>query len=164
MPFDASIDGMRKNLDNLIAYLKHLKKFDPSQTLEHYLGHVLSKFTAEVRRSAYLYIDIKDKEPSMENVLKALDHVLKYEKKIRSLLRTINPTQPSTSTDCPSVVLLTPQLADKQGKKRKIKECIFFGQLHSSKNCSQVSAPIAVVKSSTRKIFAGSIWLWVMAS
>lgn len=139
MPYDASTDGMRKNLDNLVAYLKRLKKFDPSQKLEHYLGHVLSKFTADIRRSAYLYLDVKELEQNMDNVLKALDCVLKYEEKIRSLLRTINPAQQATEeVHRSNVVLLTPN-STTNTKKRKSRECVFCGQIHSSKNCMQVT-------------------------
>lgn len=134
MPFDVTIDGMRKNLDNLVAYLKHLKQFDPTQTVEHYLSHILSKFTPDIRRSAYSYLDVKDLEQNMENVMTAIDRVLKYEEKIRSLLRTINPAQQQSTEDRPNVALLTPNPA----KKRKRKECVFCGQLPSTKNCRQV--------------------------
>lgn len=38
---DPSIEGMRKNLDNLVDYLKNPLKFDPNQAQEHFLGYVL---------------------------------------------------------------------------------------------------------------------------
>lgn len=59
-----------------------VKKFDPTQTLEYYLEHVLSKFTAEIHKSANLYLDVKNQEQDMDNALKAIERVLKYEEKI----------------------------------------------------------------------------------
>lgn len=141
MTADKTIEGMRKNLDNLVAYLQHLKTFDNSQTLEHYLGHILSKFTDEVRDSAYLYLEVTNTETTMKKVLQALDKVLKLKEKIASLIRTIpSQTQSQSAATNSNVVLLTttPGQTSSNPRKCKAKECIFCRQMHLSQNCRQV--------------------------
>lgn len=139
MPQDMTVDGMRKNLDNLVAYLTHLEKFDPTQTLEHYQGHVISKFTENVIDLAYTLLSMKGEEQTLKNVLKALDCIMKNKEKAQSLKRTLTPNTLAPVENRQDVVLLTPTSANAT-LKRKRRECLFCQQPHSSRNCLQVTS------------------------
>jgi len=131
---EPNVEGQRKNLDNLKAYLQHLQTFTPDQSIEHFLGLILSKFPDHLQRSAYLYLEIKEQVDTVDNVLNALDRVIKHDEKIRSLLRTLKPTDRTA----PPVVLLSgagANAANPLKRKLRTKECYLCCKGHATRNC-----------------------------